>query len=268
MENLLTEIEKIPKDEFDKLTAGKKLIVFDLDGTLAESKSDVDPEMVGLLGKLLEKKKVAVIGGGKFELFERQLLSKINAAPELLKNLFLFPVTATAFYRFEGSGWQEVYSGKLTKEEKQKILAAFEKTFEKLNYRHPDKIYGELIEDRGAEIVFSALGQEAPLEEKEKWNKENPDIRSKMEKILQNYLPDMEAKVAGLTSIDVTRKGVDKAYGIRQISKYVNTSLEEMLFVGNDFSREGNDEPVLKTGVLCFEVKGFGDTKKLIRYLL
>ena len=156
----------------------------------------------------------------------------------------------------------------ITNDEKEKILAALDKTFEKLNYKHPDKIYGEPIEDRGAEIVFSALGQEAPLEEKEKWNKENPDIRSRMEKILQNYLPDMEAKVAGLTSIDVTRKGVDKAYGIRQISKYVNTSLEEMLFVGNDFSREGNDEPVLKTGVLCFEVKGFGDTKKLIRYLL
>ena len=263
----MDEIDKIPKDEFDRLTADKKLIVFDLDGTLAESKSDIDPEMTGLLEKLLEKKKIAVIGGGKFELFERQLLSKLQSSGEL-KNLFLFPTTATAFYRFNGAGWREVYSEKLTNDEKEKILAALDKTFEKLNYKHPDKIYGEPIEDRGAEIVFSALGQEAPLEEKEKWNKENPDIRSKMEKILQNYLPDMEAKVTGLTSIDVTRKGIDKSYGIRQMEKYLGVPTKEMLFVGNDFSREGNDEPVLKTGVLCFEVKGFGDTKKLIRYLL
>ena len=47
----------------------KKLIVFDLDGTLAESKSSVDSEMSALLYDLLAVVKVAVISGGDWPQF-------------------------------------------------------------------------------------------------------------------------------------------------------------------------------------------------------
>ncbi|OGN07683.1 MAG: hypothetical protein A3B86_02505 [Candidatus Yanofskybacteria bacterium RIFCSPHIGHO2_02_FULL_38_22b] len=256
----LNSLDDVPKD--------KKLVVFDLDGTLTESKSPVDQETGLLLGQLLQTKKIAVIGGGKYELFQRQLLSKLLVTKELLANLYLFPMTATSFYKYEGSNWSEVYSQYFSKEEKEKILAAFEKTFQELNYKHPEKIYGELIEDRGSQVTFSVFGQEAPLELKEKWNKNHSDTRLKIEEVLQKHLLDMEVKLAGLTSIDVTRKGIDKGYGIKQIEKYLNTPIQNMLFVGDDFTHEGNDEPTLKTGVLCFEVKEPDDTKKLIKYLL
>ena len=259
--SLLCSIEEIPRD--------KKLIVFDLDGTLTESKSDIDDEMAILLSKLLQTtKKVAVIGGGTYNLFRSQLLDKLSMPTDSMKNLFLFPTTATAFYRYDGSGWLEIYSQEFTQKEKEQIFSAFEKTFSELDYKHPEKVYGELIEIKGAEITFSALGQEAPLELKEKWNKDNPSIRSKMEESLQKHLPDMEVKVAGFTSLDVTRKGVDKGYGIKQIEKHLNIPLEDMLFVGDAFFHEGNDEAALNTGVLCFEVKGPEDTKKLIEYLI
>lgn len=258
--NLLRNVEEVPKN--------KKLIIFDLDGTLTESKSAIDAEMASLVGKLLGIKQVAVIGGGKYELFQSQFLTRLSIAPELLKNLFLFPTTATAFYRYGGNDWQKVYSQELSKEEKGKILSAFEKTFAELNYKHPEKVYGELIEDRGGEMAFSALGQDAPLELKQKWKEENPDIRSKMEAALQGRLPDMEVKITGLTSIDITRKGIDKGYGIKQIEKSLNISLEDILFVGDAFFHEGNDEAALNTGILCFEVSGPEDTKKLIEYLI
>ena len=44
----------------------KKLAVFDLDGTLAESKSPLDPEMADLIDRLLNVVKVAVISGGSW----------------------------------------------------------------------------------------------------------------------------------------------------------------------------------------------------------
>ena len=154
-----------------------KLIVFDLDGTLTESKSDMDSEMSELIEKLLAQKQVAVIGGGKYEMFQRQLLSKLHTPDELLKNLFLFPTTASAFYRYENGQWQQIYARLLSPEEKKVILDGFEKTFKELNYSHPKQIYGELIEDRGTEIVFSALGQEAPLDLKEQWKKALATLR-------------------------------------------------------------------------------------------
>ena len=51
-------------------TTLKKLIIFDLDGTLAESKSSLDAEMSALLHRLLEIAKVAVISGGDWLQFE------------------------------------------------------------------------------------------------------------------------------------------------------------------------------------------------------
>jgi len=258
--DLIHNLSEVSKD--------RKVIVFDLDGTLAESKSEIDGEMETLLTKLLKLKRVAVIGGGKYDLFRHQLLNRLSAPPELLKNLFIFPATATSFYRYNGSEWMPVYSQIFSKDEKISILSAFEKAFQELNYQHLEKIYGEIIEDRGAEIVFSALGQEAPIELKEKWRQDNLDTREKITEALQKYLPDMEVKVTGLTSIDITRKGIDKAYGMEQIKKYLETNYIDMLFVGDAFSAKGNDAAVLNTDVLSFEVKGVEDTKALVRYLL
>jgi len=235
---------------------------------LAPSKSDIDAEMALLIKKLLEKKLVAVIGGGKYELFQKQFLANLRAPEKLLKNLFLFPTSATSFYRYAKGKWREIYAEKLSGEEKSKIFEAFEKTFRKLNYSHPPKIYGELIEDRGTQVTFSALGQKAPLYLKEKWKKEHTADKLKIAQTLQKYLPTLEVGAAGYTSIDVTRKGIDKEYGIRQIKKHLGITFGEMLFVGDALFPGGNDSAALRTGVDCFEVSGPEDTKKLIKNLL
>ncbi len=260
MGNLLHDIKKVPKN--------KKLIVFDLDGTLVESKQDIDEEMAWLLQQLLKEKQVAVIGGGKYELFQKQLISGLNSNEELLKKLFLFPANSTLFYRYYNNGWEKVYSHDLTHEEKAKIFDAFDQVFTKLNYILPEKIYGEVIEDRGTQITFSAIGQEAPLELKNKWKEDNQDTKLKIIEMLQKLLPDMDVKSAGLTSIDVNQKGMDKEFGIKQIQEQLGVSIQDMIFVGNDFSLGSNDSSVIKSGILYFEVKSVEETKKLIRHLI
>ena len=259
MNNLLQKIEDVPRD--------KKLVIFDLDGTLAESKADIDDEMAGLLKNLLDKKLVAVIGGGKYELFQRQLLSKLNVSEDLLKKLFLFPTTSTVFYRYESNGWEQVYAQNLSEEERKRVFDAFDKVFSELNY-HPEDVYWKVVEDRGSEITFSALGQNAPIDLKTEWKEEDAELKLKIVEILQKYLPDMEVRAAGFTSIDITRKGIDKEYGIRQVEKYLGISIKDMLFVGDSLFSGGNDSAALRAGVLCFEVGGVEDTKKLIEYLL
>jgi phosphoserine phosphatase len=52
----------------------KKLVVFDLDGTLPASKSSLDAEMASLLHDLLGVTQVAVISGGAWLQFERQVI--------------------------------------------------------------------------------------------------------------------------------------------------------------------------------------------------
>ncbi|MFH1065281.1 MAG: HAD-IIB family hydrolase [Nanoarchaeota archaeon] len=244
----------------------KKLIVFDLDGTLAKSKSPMDSEMASLLQELLRKKSVAVISGGSYSQYQKQFLSSLDCNDEnLLKNLFLFPTCSTAFYRFEKE-WKEVYAQKLAEEEKNKIFNAFEKVFEEIGFVKETK-YGEIVEDRGSQVTFSALGQQAPLEEKKKWDPDSKKRIAMIEK-LKPYIPEFEIKIGGTTSIDVTRKGIDKRFGIEQIEKQLGIKRGEILYIGDALFEGGNDYPVKQMGIDCIQVDSPEDTKKEIRKVI
>ena len=258
--NLINTIQGIPRD--------KSVVVFDLDGTLAESKVKIDLEMGLLLAQLLVNKKVAIISGASFEQIKSQLPDSILEDTSVLNNLLVLPLDGGSFYVYKNNNWERVYAHSLTDEEKKKIFEAFGMAFKDIGYIQTKKIYGELIEDRGSQITFSALGQHAPLEEKEKWAKENNNKRLVLEKKLKDYLLNMEVEVAGLTSINVTKKGIDKKFGIEQIIKYLNVSKEDVIFFGDALEPDGNDYPALEAGAGCYKVSSIQDTKKAIEHLL
>ncbi len=247
----------------------KNLIVFDMDGTLTPSKAPMTASISALLRRLLREKRVAVIGGGKYELFRWQFVNRIKFRGEELRNLFLFPTSSTAFYRYDKGRWRNVYSHTLSRAEKKKILAAFERVFRELNYIHPKKTYGHPpIEDRGTQITFSALGQKAPIPLKKTWNKKYNRLRLRMSCLLQKKLPQFKVRVGGLTSIDVTEKGIDKAYGIRQIERHLHVPRRKMLFVGDAIFPGGNDYAIVRTGVDYVKVAGPDECEKVIKFLL
>ncbi|MFH1246267.1 MAG: HAD-IIB family hydrolase [Candidatus Liptonbacteria bacterium] len=253
----------------------KGLVVFDMDGTLTKTKAVMDHEMSKLLAILLHDKKVAIIGGGKYELFKIQFLRSFKCPAPLLKNLFLFPTTATSFYRYK-DGWKNVYAHQLSLKERSKIKQTFKDVLEEIEYVQPKKVYGKVIEDRGTQITFSALGQDvvAVLGErkgvalKTKWKEENTDTKMKIANLMARRLPDFRVGAAGYTSVDITRKGIDKAYGIKQIEKYLRVPRAQMLFVGDALLPGGNDHAATKTGVDCVSVGGPEDTKRVIRAIL
>ncbi len=243
----------------------KKLVVFDLDKTLAESKQPMDDEMAELVRQLLETKRVAVISGGSFKQFQKQLVPKLTSGK--LEHLSLFPTCGSAFYRFENGEWKNVYTEVLPVEERATIFKAFDTMFKEHGFTIPETLYGELIEDRETQITFSAHGSTAPLHIKETWDPDRSK-RLRMIQLLQKHIPHHEIRTGGTTSIDVTRKGIDKAYGIIQMEKHLSIARTEMAFVGDDLGPGGNDHPVIATGVVVFEVTGPEHTKQLIRSML
>jgi phosphomannomutase len=242
----------------------KRLIVFDLDGTLAETKSSLDSEMSELLHDLLAVVKVAVISGGGWPQFEKQLLSNLPR-DERLENLSLLPTCGTKFFRYAGD-WEKIYSEDLTAEEKEKIISSLEKAVAIADFK-VEKFWGEVIEDRGSQITFSAMGQQAPLEEKNKWD---PDFtkRKKIMEILDRFIPEFSVRMGGATSIDVTKPGIDKAYGIRKLRDLLGISIEEMIFIGDALFVGGNDYPALQAGVVSIPVRGPSETKPVTRAIM
>ncbi len=243
----------------------KELLVFDLDGTLARSKTPMDAEMVELFCGLLEKKSVAVIGGGWFPVFEMQLLESLKGHERLFEKLFLFPTSGSKFLRYEDGIWKTVYAHELSLQQRAKIKQAFASAFKDIGYEHPKTVYGEIIEDRGTQVTFSALGQQAPIERKDAYKGSAADRRWEIVGRLKEYLPEFEIKVPGKSSIDVTMKGIDKGYGVFQMQKHLGIAIEKMIFVGDALYEGGNDEPVKRTGIETIAVDGPEDTKELIR---
>jgi HAD superfamily hydrolase (TIGR01484 family) len=242
----------------------KKLIVFDLDGTLAPSKSSLAPETAGLLRDLLGIIKVAVISGGAWTQFEKQLLTDLPRDSHL-GNLSLLPTCGTKCFQFEGR-WKQLYSEDLTPEQREKIIDSLNKASVEAGY-HADKVWGNVIEDRGSQVTFSGLGQKAPLQEKEKWDADFAK-RKKIAAILEKLIPEFSIRLGGATSIDVTKPGIDKAYGIGKLRDTLHFSVKEMVYIGDALFPGGNDYPAEKAGVVSIPVKGPADTNLVITTIL
>jgi phosphomannomutase len=242
----------------------KQLIVFDLDGTLAISKSSLDAEMGALLGALMGIVKVAVISGGNWPQFEKQLLSNLPN-DNRLKNLSLLPTCGTKFYKYE-SGWELLYSEDFTDQEKEKIIRSLKQVIGQAGFE-VEKVWGEVIEDRGSQITFSALGQQAPIEEKKKWD---PDFtkRQKMKALLDNLIPEFSVHLGGTTSVDVTKPGIDKAYGIGKLRDTLGIAIQGMIFIGDALFPGGNDYPAKEAGVLSIQVRDPDESKRVIEAII
>lgn len=238
----------------------KTLVVFDLDGTLAASKSAIDPQMAKLLTALLAEIKVAIISGGTMSQFEEQVLAHLPQH-EHFDDLSLLPTCGTRFYQYTGE-WHKLYSEDLSEVQKHEIIAALNKAVTAAGFQ-PQKTWGAVIEDRQSQITYSALGQQAPLDEKKKWDSDFSK-RKRIKTILDKSLSAFSVRLGGSTSIDVTLPGIDKAYGIRKLRDILGISVKDMIYVGDAIFPGGNDYPARETGVVCIQVRDPDETKRVI----
>jgi len=242
----------------------KKLVVFDLDGTLANSKSSIDVEMARLFDSLLAVVRTAVISGGAWPQFQKQLLAPL-APGGCMTNLSLLPTCGTQFYRY-ASDWEQVYCEQFTPAESRKITASLAAARASVGFE-PERVWGEVIEDRGSQITFSALGQQAPLAEKKQWD---PQFvrRKQLQAALIKLIPEFSVHIGGATSIDVTRAGIDKAYGIGKLRDLLHIAIDDMIFIGDALFPGGNDYPAKQAGVLSIQVRDPHETKRVIETLV
>lgn len=239
----------------------KKVIAFDLDDTLAITKSEISDRMSELLSRLLEKYDVCVITGGRFEQIEKQVVSRLEAPEHLLNKLHLMPTCGTRYYRYDelDRKWVLQYAEDLSKEQKAKIVAALEKVAKDMGI-WCDNPAGEIIEDRHSQITMSALGQQATPEAKYAWAEKYKEVRPVYRDKVAELLPDLEVRIGGTTSTDITLPGIDKAYGMRKLIDAIDVSKDEILFFGDKLQEGGNDYPVKAMGIDSIEVDGWETT--------
>jgi HAD superfamily hydrolase (TIGR01484 family) len=241
------------------------LVAFDLDGTLSESKQKVQQDIVEQLIDLLRLVPVCIISGGKIDQFQDNLLNQFSTQVNLA-NLHLMPTSGTQYYRYLEGKLQQVYAHSIAESDAERITSAIERSARTLGLWETD-VYGSRIENRGSQITFSALGQLAPVALKQAWDPSG-EKREIMRAALAIQFPSFRVVSGGMTSVDITMRGVDKAFGLSQLALTTGLDIEGFIFVGDRLDPGGNDYPVKKLGIKTVAVDGPKATKLFVEGLI
>jgi len=245
-----------------------KTIIFDLGGTLSLSKDSLDHEMISLITKLLESNTVAIISGSSWKQVHSQINGLLEIDSKLLNNLHILSDSGGSMYQYWGRyGWVASYQNKLNSKDIDRINSAFSDAIIESNFDQPQKLWGKQLENYDSKVTFSALGQKAPTEVKEGWDVDG-NKRRNLADILRKKLSGYEVRVAGMNSIDVSVKGINKKYGIDELMKRLHISKDDVIYIGNNIFKGGSDYAAIEMGLVYTQVKDPEDTKGWIRGIL
>jgi hypothetical protein len=248
----------------------KKIIAFDVDGTLTESKSPITDSMASLLKELIKQKMVIAVSGGKFGQFETQFLppfEKDNSFIPFIHNLKLLTTSGTQRYDFDEAkhGWMLIDKEPLGEEVKERIKKLLKEIIESSAiYEIPPNPTGDIVEDRDTQITFSALGQQAKVEDKKAWD---PDQRKrkKIVSVIGPQVPEVTMLINAYSSIDIVPKGFNKAVGLTRYLDKIGLNKSDIVYVGDALFPGGNDYSIVEAGIENIAVKGPEETEVIIR---
>jgi len=192
----------------------KKHFIFDLDGTLAESKTPVSESMRRTLNKLPN---VYVISGASKEQMESQLKGvkcKILA---------------------QNGNQTDKWINYLRDAHRKRILRHINLLKKKYGYM------GEW-EHRGCQISYSFTGHNAPAHIKKAFDPDKK-IRQHILEIYPFNEPELIAQVAGNTCIDYNTRNGTKGKNLMEYTR--NMNMDECIYFGDNLQEGGNDHSVV-----------------------
>ncbi len=250
-------MEFIPFIDFSK----KKAIIADVDETVCEPAQEISPKLAEQIAALIKKNySFAFISGTHLAELQRMISANLKEEHHLLAN-------TGATYAVQKDGIAEmVHNYALTAPEKQEIAAALHALIAEFHIE-PVTSAEDQLQDRESQFSLSALGRHAPLELKKAFD---PDGKKRREWVsfLRQHLHEStyEIRIGGTTTIDITRKGMDKEWAIREFMKINQLSPEEVIFIGDKLYPGGNDYPASRV-VDCIAVRTPEETlQKLKRF--
>lgn len=242
-----------------------RAILFDLDNTLVESFQILESETAKDLQALLGRVPVAIMSGATLERMQEHVLSTLPRGTNMA-NLYLFPDTASRCYTYSSGTWQRMYNHVFTADEYAKVVAVLKEGLERTGILKGAPQHGERILARENQVTLAAIGVDATPEAKAAWDPTRRK-RAKLRRFLKKRLSGFDIRISGRTAIDITRHGIDKAYGVRWLAEHIGVRTKDMLFIGDDLKPGGNDAVVIPTGVRTREVSGPQQAARIIKEL-
>lgn len=242
-----------------------KVVAFDVDGTLVEVGHDIPLKLGVLLQELVKVAQVAIISGRSLHEIDK-VLATMSLDENFKGNLFALPACGASLHAYD-EGWSEIYMHAMSEDEHQHIEGVLHEHALDSAHLSKEGLYMPRIINRGSAITLVAFDHELSPEEKRAWDPTR-EKREALKSIIEPLLPSHTVTIGGLGSLDITQKGVDKGYGVRELAKHLSIKEEEIIFVGDMLFPGGNDYPVTQTDARTISVTGPEDTIKFVEGLL
>ena len=204
------------------------------------------------------------MSGAPYSRIESDVLRRMQ--PPADAHMYVFSDSSAQCHAWNGSEWTCAYNFPLTADERKNIHSTILTSVaeSRIMADHADE---SRILDRETSIAFTALRHGATQAEKLAWDPTGTK-RARLLALLRARLPEYETSIGGKTTIDVTKKGINKAYGVTWFAEKVYVPTSALLFVGDAFYAGGNDAIVIPTGVQTHATSGPDETDMLIDELI
>jgi len=253
------------------------LILFDVDGTLTESREHLKTKMLKALRALCRHAEIGFLTGSGLEYIKEQLWPALND-PIIKHNCHLLPCNGTEYLITEGDEEiifnpiskalmeEEIGSGML--QELMKLLCELQAQIVN-EYKIP--LAGGFIQNRQSMINWCPIGRTSQKDARQAFKilDDKLGIRRKYFDILNAEMKKQKisliSKLGGDTSFDIYPHGWDKTYALN----HFNEKEWNFWFVGDRCYPAGNDYEIfehLKETGRAFETSGPQETLEIIDF--
>lgn len=233
----------------------KRLICFDLDGTLTQHRSLLEEDKKEILDRLKEKYKVIMVGAG--------------AAKRIYTQMGEYPIDIIANYGMEESkmidGKFTIVRQVITTPNREDFLKKAEYLREKYGYT---RYNGESVEFHATGMVtFPLLGTKADIADKIAFDPTREKRKVLYPEVLELF-PEYTVYIGGSSSFDFTEKKYNKYDAIMAYAKEHGYGKEEILYVGDDFGDGGGDSHIRIYGMDYIEITDYRTLGDKLAFLL
>lgn len=221
-----------------------KLLAFDLDGTLTQHKTPLDPKNRAVLERLSQKYRLVMVGAGQ--------------CMRIFNQMEQFPIDIIGNYGLQYCKYESESGTIVTRRDEvfpcdresvSKRVTALREKYGFTEYA------GESVEFHPSGCVtFAILGTKARQEDKLAFDPDRSKRRKIYEEVCKTF-PEYVVFVGGSSSFDMAPKPYNKYYALDLYCREHGYSHDEVIFVGDDYGTGGNDESVYKSdfGFICID---------------
>ncbi len=257
----------------------KKIVLFDMDGTLTPPRQELDRELLKPLKALVNFCQIGVVTGSDIEYLNQQLhYLLINS--EIRYKAHLLPCNGTKHYippQYNHQSHELIYESCLKKEigknnfnRVMRILIDYQNHISS-HYQFP--LTGHFISYRNSMINWSPIGRNANIDERGEFvhmDKNFPSgefrkiIVDQLREEFRNIHLNLTVKMGGETSFDIYPLGWDKTHSLKHFKDY------DVWFVCDKCDNDGNDREIYEKlqPDRSFKVSNTKETKKIIYNLI